>query len=73
MNKLPTNPDRSVERDAQNSKEDEGILERLGKTLVPPSRKVSDAELMDPGANAPAPKPLTPAERAEAEQRRKNK
>lgn len=73
MNKHPTDPDNSVHGNAKNNKEDEGVLERIAKTIVPPSREVSDAELSDPGANAPAPKPATPAERAEAEQSRKNK
>jgi hypothetical protein len=42
-------------------KDDESVLERVAKTIAPPSREVSDAELIDPGANAPAPKPDNPA------------
>ncbi|OGB27386.1 MAG: hypothetical protein A3I66_00530 [Burkholderiales bacterium RIFCSPLOWO2_02_FULL_57_36] len=43
-----------------NDKDDEGLLEKIAKTIAPPSREVSDAELIDPGANSPAAKPNDP-------------
>jgi hypothetical protein len=73
MNKRQNDTDHSVNDNAGKRNEDEGVLERIAKTIAPPSREVSDAELVDPGANSPAPKPATPAERAEVEQRQKNK
>jgi len=42
-------------------KDDESMLEKIGKKIVPPSREISDAELIDPGANSPAGKPENPA------------
>lgn len=42
-------------------KDDDSVLERVAKTIAPPSREVSDAELIDPGANSPVPPPSDPA------------
>jgi hypothetical protein len=63
----------STGRDAARREDDEGRLEKMAKTIAPPSREVSDAELIDPGANAPAPKPATPAERAEADRQSRSR
>jgi hypothetical protein len=63
----------STGRDAARREDDEGALEKMAKTIAPPSREVSDAELIDPGANSPAPKPATPAERAEADRQPLNR
>lgn len=52
-------------------KDDESVLERVAKTIAPPSREVSDAELIDPGANAPAPKPGDPAKSRSSGMQRK--
>ncbi len=32
---------------------DDGILEKIARAIDPPSREVSDEELIDPGANTP--------------------
>jgi hypothetical protein len=73
MNKQQNDTDKSGNNNAANRDEDKGTLEKIAETIAPPSREVSDEELIDPGANSPAPKPPTPAERIEAEQRPKNK
>jgi hypothetical protein len=63
----------STGRDAARGKDDEGALEKMAKSIAPPSREVSDAELIDPGANSPVPKPATPAERAEADRQSRSR
>ncbi len=45
-------------------KDGEGRLEKIARSIAPPSRETSDAELIDPGANAPVPQPQTPAKRS---------
>lgn len=57
---------------AATDKDDESMLERVAKTIAPPSREVSDAELIDPGSNSPVPKPTDPAKvrSARTEQKR---
>lgn len=41
--------------DAGNRKpgKDEGVLEKLARTVDPPSREISDEEILDPGKNIP--------------------
>ena len=46
---------------SMNSKDDEGALEKIAKKIAPPSREVSDAQLIDPGANTPETTPNRPA------------
>jgi hypothetical protein len=47
--------------ESANRRDDDGVLEKIARAIDPPSREVSDAELIDPGANSPAPKPEHPA------------
>ena len=46
---------------SMNSKDDEGALEKIAKKIAPPSREVSDAQLIDPGANTPETTPNRPS------------
>ena len=55
MNSRKNDPDKAAHDNG-----DEGVLEKIAKTIAPPSREVSDAELIDPGANSPAAKPKPP-------------
>ena len=47
--------------DRSENTKDEGVLEKIAKVIDPPSREVSDAELIDPGTNTPATKPDHPS------------
>jgi hypothetical protein len=49
--------DRNIPKDKN---QDDGMLEKIARAIDPPSREVSDAELIDPGANTPAPVPGRP-------------
>lgn len=71
VNSHSSGTDKSANRNKRDG--DEGVVDKIARTIAPPSREVSDDELADPGAHSPAPKPATPAERVEAEQRPKNK
>lgn len=55
MNNQKKDTDKSA-----NNKGDDSVLEKVARTIAPPSREVSDAELIDPGANSPAPSPKRP-------------
>jgi hypothetical protein len=39
--------------DTPKKDKDQGLLEKIAHTIDPPSREVSDDELIDPGANIP--------------------
>jgi hypothetical protein len=56
MNNQSKNTDKS-------KNEDENFLEKLVKAIDPPGREVSDAELIDPGANSPDAKPKDPVKK----------
>jgi hypothetical protein len=60
MNTQNNDSDKSV-----SSKNDEGLLEKIARAIDPPSRETSDAELIDPGSNSPAPKPEQPGKSVE--------
>lgn len=64
------NHSKDEREESANQKEDEGKLEKIARAIAPPSREVSDAELIDPGANAPVPKPETPAKRSTTKKHR---
>lgn len=47
-------------KDSANTRKKEGVLEKIARAIDPPSREVSDAELIDPGKNTPTAKPDHP-------------
>jgi hypothetical protein len=47
------NQDRKDEDQTKNQPQDDSVLERIAKTIAPPSHEVSDDELKDPGKMTP--------------------
>ena len=55
---------KDVQKGKQNT--DKGMLERIANTIDPPSRDISDDELLDPGSNIPNSKPVNPRKKPPA-------
>jgi hypothetical protein len=43
--------------ESKQESKDKGVLEKVAQTIDPPSREISDDELIDPGSNTPGSKP----------------
>ncbi len=51
------NQDRKDGDQTKNQPQDDSVLERIAKTIAPPSHEVSDDELKDPGKMTPGAPP----------------